>query len=95
MLPVEAQIKNIQDKLQQLVKRQQAMRRDNQRLQKELEKARAQVKEKEEIVGKLQQQVDARQIGTGTFSEPEKAALQKRIDSYLREIDRCLALLNT
>ncbi|HVY74438.1 MAG TPA: hypothetical protein VG890_06385 [Puia sp.] len=95
MLPVEAQIKNIQDKLQQLVKRQQAMRRDNQRLQKELEKARAEVREKEATLQKLQQQVDARQIGTGPFSEPEKAALQKRIDNYLREIDRCLALLNT
>lgn len=95
MLPVEAQIKNIQDKLQQLVKRQQAMRRDNQRLQKELEKARAQIREKEEMVVKLQQQVDAHQIGTGAFNESEKLALQKRIDSYLREIDRCLALLNT
>ena len=94
MVDLAIQIKNIQEKLQQLLRQQQLLLRENQKLKKELEKATALGQEKETTAQSLQQQVDAFKLGTSSHSAEEKAALEKRIDTYLKEIDKCLALLN-
>lgn len=94
MVDLDLQIKNIQDKLQQLLRQQQLLQKENQKLKKELEKALLNSGEKEHVVQTLQQQVDALKLGAGARSEEEKTALQKRIDGYLKEIDKCLTLLN-
>lgn len=95
MLDLSLQIKNIQEKLQQLLKQQALVQKENQQLRKELAKLQAQNEEKQARVLALQHQVDAVKIGTSSLSEAEKTALGKRIDGYLKEIDKCLALLNT
>lgn len=95
MVNLDQQIKSIQDKLQQLLKQQALLQKENQQLRKELEKATALNEERQNLVVSLQQQVDAVKLGSGSLNEVEKAALSKRIDGYLKEIDQCLALLNT
>lgn len=95
MVNLDQQIKSIQDKLQQLLKQQVLLQKENQQLRKELEKATALNEERQNLVVSLQQQVDAVKLGSGSLNEVEKAALSKRIDGYLKEIDQCLALLNT
>lgn len=95
MVDLDLHIKNIQDKLQQLLRNHQILTKENQRLQKELEKSQQQIGEKEQLIYTLQQQVDALQLGTTAQSPEEKAMLEKRINGYLKEIDKCLALLNT
>lgn len=95
MVNLDQQIKSIQDKLQQLLKQQVLLQKENLQLRKELEKATALNEEKQHLVVTLQQQVDAVKLGSGSLNETEKAALSKRIDGYLKEIDQCLALLNT
>ncbi len=94
MVDLDVQIKSIQEKLQQLLRQQQLLQKENQKLKKELEKATASAREKEAITQSLQQQVDALKLGTTARSTEEKGALEKRIDVYLKEIDKCLALLN-
>ena len=95
MVDLDLQIKSIQDKLQQLLKQQAVLHKENQRLKKELEKATGLNEEKQALVQALQQQTDVLKLGSGTKDEAEKNALGKRIDVYLIEIDKCLALLNT
>jgi ABC-type iron transport system FetAB ATPase subunit len=95
MVDLDIQIKSIQDKLQQLLKQQAVLYKENQRLKKELEKATGLNEEKQALVQALQQQTDVLKLGSGTMDEAEKNALGKRIDVYLKEIDKCLALLNT
>ncbi len=95
MVDLSEQIKSIQDKLQQLLKQQALLQKDNQRLQKELEKANSLNEGKQGLIQALQQQVDVVKLGSGNLDEAEKNALSKRIDMYLKEIDKCLALLNT
>lgn len=95
MVDLSSQIKSIQDKLQQLLKQQALLQKDNQRLQKELEKANMLNEGKQGLIQTLQQQVDVVKLGSGNLDEAEKNALGKRIDVYLKEIDKCLALLNT
>ncbi len=95
MVDLELQIRNIQDKLQQLLKQQSLLQKENQRLKKELDKANHLTTEKDLALQQVQQQVDVLKMGSGNLSETEKNALGKRIDVYLKEIDKCLALLNT
>jgi len=95
MVDLDLQIKSIQDKLQQLLKQQAVLHKENQRLKKELEKVTTINEEKQALVQALQQQADVLKLGSGTMNEAEKNALGKRIDVYLKEIDKCLALLNT
>ena len=95
MVDLALQIKSIQDKLQQLLKQQALLQRENQRLQKELNKEIVLSNEKDLSLRAIRQQMDALKLGSGNLTETEKSALGKRIDGYLKEIDKCLALLNT
>jgi chromosome segregation ATPase len=96
MVDIESQIKRIQDKLQQLLRQQAVLQKDNQRLKKELESASALHQEKDQALQAIRQQVDVLKMGSGNpLSDTEKTVLSKRIDGYLKEIDKCLALLNT
>lgn len=95
MADLDPQLKSLQEKLQQLLRHQQALLKENQRLHKELEKAGNTNKEKEQFIQNLQQKVDTLKIGAGNLNESDKAALGKKIDGYLKEIDKCIALLNT
>ncbi len=94
MVELELQIKHIQEKLQLLLRQQQLLLKENQKLKKELERATVLGQEKEAVSQSLQQQVDALKLGGSSRSEEERAVLEKRIDTYLKEIDKCLALLN-
>ena len=95
MAELDLQIKSIQDKLQQLLKQHQLLQKENGKLKKDLEKAQLLSNEKEASLQALKQQVDVFKLGSGNLDAGEKNALGKRIDTYLKEIDRCLALLNT
>ncbi len=95
MVDIDLQIKSIQDKLQQLLKQQALLQKENARLKKDLEKANSLAEEKQQSLQSLQQQVDVAKLSSGNLNDAEKNALSKRIDTYLKEIDKCLALLNT
>lgn len=94
MVDLEIRIKSISDKLQLLLRQQQLLLKDNQRLKKELERAQQSGEEKDATILLLQQQTDALKLGTAKRTPEEKAELEKRINGYLKEIDKCLALLN-
>jgi chromosome segregation ATPase len=94
MFEFETHIKSLQEKLQLLIKNQQQLVRENQRLTADLEKATGMVHQKEEMLRNLQQQLDGIQVSSASgYSDQEKAALEKRINTYLKEIDHCLTLL--
>ncbi len=92
---LDIQLKNIQDKLQHLLKMHHAVQKENVQLKKELEKTKLLVEEKSAQLQNLQQKVDVLKVGINSWSEEDKITLGKRIDTYLKEIDNCLSLLNT
>lgn len=95
MVDLDLQIKSIQDKLQQLLKQQSVLQKENQKLKKHLEKALSVTEEKEQTLQAIQQQMDVLKLGSGSLNDEEKNTLSKRIDVYLKEIDKCLSLINT
>jgi regulator of replication initiation timing len=95
MVELDLHIKNIQEKLQHLLKQHHALQRENVKLKKDLEKAQQLQNDQQQTILMLKQQVDVLHIGSQSLDETDKLAFSKRIDTYLKEIDKCLALLNT
>lgn len=93
-METEERLKSIQAKLQQVLKQYQLLQKENLQLKKELARSQAHNQEKSEQLQALQQQVDVLKLGVKGWNEQEKAELEKRIDVYLKEIDKCIALLN-
>ena len=87
------QIKRIQDKLQQLLKAHAALQKENRRLKEELTTATAKITGNQQQVEELKQQVSVLKVSAGSMNEADKKELEKRINGYLKEIDRCIALL--
>lgn len=90
----EQHLKRIQDKLQQLLKNYSALQKENDRLKHELEKDHKEAKEQQKNIEELKQQVDILRLNAGEMSDIDKKEFEKRINSYLREIDRCIVLLS-
>lgn len=90
----EEQLKRIQDKLQLLVKQQQQLQKENQQLKAEIEGWKLKTTEQQQVADQLKQQVDIIKFSGGQMDEAEKKQFEKKIGSYLKEIDRCIALLS-
>ena len=94
MSDLETQIKRIQDKLQQVLKEYAALQKENLRLKEELDKNRTQSFAHQQNIEDLKQQVDVLKITSGDWDPNDKKEFEKRINSYIKEIDRCIALLS-
>jgi len=94
MSEVEKQLKRIQDKLQQVLKDYAALQKENLRLKEELDKNRTQSFSHQQNIEELKQQVDVLKITSGDWDPNDKKEFEKRINSYIKEIDRCIALLS-
>lgn len=89
----EEQLKRIQDKLQLLAKQHVALKKENTALQTELNDLRQQSTSFRENIDSLKQQVDILKFSNGEMEPEEKKQFEKRINAYVKEIDRCIALL--
>ena len=94
MSDLEIQLKRIQDKLQQVLKDHSALQKENLRLREELDKNRNQTFTHQQTIEDLRQQVDVLKITSGDWDQTDKKEFEKRINSYIKEIDRCIALLS-
>lgn len=93
MSTTEQHLKSIQDKLQQLLKNYAAMQKENVKLKEELADTQQKVTAQQKVTDELKQQVSILKLSSGEMNEAEKKEFEKRINSYLKEIDRCIALL--
>lgn len=94
MSDLEKQLKRIQDKMQQVLKQHAALQKENLRLKEEIEKNKNQSLLKQKNIDDLKQQVEVLKITSGEWDENDKKEFERRINSYLKEIDRCIALLS-
>ena len=94
MHPFEQNLKNIFEKMQQLIKHHQQMQKENEKLRSEVEASNQRYKDLMEQASKWEQQAEILKMSRGTMNETEKKALEKRLNKYVKEIDRCIALLH-
>ncbi|MBL0234933.1 MAG: hypothetical protein IPQ08_14945 [Chitinophagaceae bacterium] len=63
-------------------------------MQKELSATREQFSEQKRSTESLQEQISILKVSGSSMSEADKKELEKRINAYLKEIDRCISLLS-
>jgi hypothetical protein len=90
---IELQLNRIQDKLQQLLKQQGILQKENLLLNDELEKIKKQNSIHQQTADTLKQQVEIMKITTGNWNDQDKKDFDKRITGYIKEIDKCIAVM--
>ena len=93
MSPSEVQLKRINDKLQHLLKQHAIILKENNRLKEELQQVMQKTSTQQKNVDELKQQVGVLKLNAGEMSGEDKKEFEKKINVYLKEIDRCIALL--
>jgi len=91
---IDNNIKRVNIKLQQLLKQYQLLQKENERLKITSVKLEEQNAQLGEAVGQLEQKVQLLKAAAGQMDELDKKALEKKINLYLKEIDKCIALLS-
>ena len=94
MNETEDQLKRIQAKLQQLLKKHVILQKENGWLKGELDTTKKEVSVQQESLENLKQQVDVLKYSNGEMSETDKKEFEKKINSYVKEIDRCIVMLS-
>lgn len=94
MAVIDNHIKRINDKVQQLLKQYQTLQKENERLKNTVKKLEEESQEKMQHVEQLQLQVNILKTSAGQMNEADKKAFDKKINQYLKEIDKCITLLS-
>lgn len=102
-MEIEQYIQSIEDKLQQLFKKLQQAQADNVMLREQVQQQLDELAQQQQTIGALDEKLKLAKIATMTqqgngLSEEEDAfrkEVRGKINDYIREIDRCIALLNS
>ena len=94
MSEVDVHIKRIQEKLQQLIKQHYELQKENSQLKKELERSAKQSSNHQQTIETLKQQVEVLKISSGNWDEQDKKEFEKRINHYIKEIDKYIAMFS-
>jgi chromosome segregation ATPase len=94
MSTTEQHLKQIQDKIQLLLKQYAAVQKENGKLKEELESIKQKTTAQQKNVDDLKQQVGVLKLNAGEMIEADKKEFEKRITIYVKEIDRCIAMLS-
>lgn len=88
-------LKRIREKLKQLIDQHHTLYSEKLRLTAEIEKIKTTLAEQLSTNQGLNDQLSAAKVKTSTsgLSEPEKAEIEKKINHYIKEIDRCISQL--
>ena len=89
----ELRVRRIQEKLQQLLRQRDLLLKENGKLKDELRNLQEALADRTTKLEQMQQQSEILKVTKSAMSEGERRALEKRLGQYIREIDRCIAML--
>ena len=90
----EAHIKTVNHKLQELIKKFLALQKENGNLHKEVSDLREKEKEYTLKIEALDQKINILKAASGEMTDGDKRGFEKRINQYIKEIDRCIGMLS-
>jgi len=93
MSNIEAHIARVNDKLQILSKLYATLEKENEKLKQQLVHKEQQEKTASAKVKDLQQQLEIASAVSGVQNDKHKNDLEKRLNTYIKEIDECIAML--
>ncbi|HEY1022971.1 MAG TPA: hypothetical protein VGE06_11695 [Flavisolibacter sp.] len=93
-MTVDQQFTLLYEKLQQLLLQQARLQRENKKLQEELAQARKTEAATKDRIDELQQQVSILKLAAGEMSEEDKKVFERKLNQYIKEIDKAIAYLS-
>ncbi len=93
-LSLEQQLESLTEKVQLLVRQQARMKKEMERLQKELDECRSSEKSHLDLVFQLEQRIAILKYAAGELPDTEKKQFEKTINGYIRELDKVIAYLS-
>jgi len=94
MKTIEVHINSINTKLQQLLKKYAALKKENAILHHELEERRTNEKHFLDRIDSLEMQAGMLRASSGKMNEKDKHDFEKRINQYIKDLEKCIAMLN-
>lgn len=94
MTNLEINIKSVNDKLQQLLKKHTSLKKENETLKDELRNLKQKEEEYQSTLQELDQKINILKVASGEMSEKDQKEFEKRINQYIKEIDKCIGLLS-
>lgn len=91
---IDAQFTIISGKLQQLLKKQNRLQRENEQLRQELEESRKKQVFYEQHLLELEHRITVIKLGSGDMPDKDKKQFERTLNLYIREIDKCIAYLS-
>jgi len=92
-MTLDQQFNIINDKLQQLLKQQGRLKKENERLRQELELCKEKENTYQQKIDELAQQISILKLAGGDMNEKDKREFERKINQYVKEIDKCIAFL--
>ena len=91
---LEVHIRSVNEKLQQLLKKHIAVKKENDNLRNELNNLKEKEVEYKYAMHELDQKVSILKAASGEMNDKDKKDFEKRVDQYIKEIDKCIGLLS-
>lgn len=93
-MTIDQQFTIINEKLQQLLKQYSRLQKENERLRYEV----SDLKKKESLVAQkmeeMQEQITILKVASGELSEKDKKDFERKVNQYIREVDKCITFLS-
>ena len=93
-MTIDQQFTIINEKLQQLLKQYSRLQKENERLKGEIAEAKQKDILSVQKLDEMQQQITILKVASGELTEKDKKEFEKKINQYIREIDKCISFLS-
>lgn len=94
MTVIDSHIQSLQQKMQLLVKKHQQLEKENKKLKNELNTLKEQQYGRKQEIEVLEMQNAILKASQQQLDDKEKKELEKKLHLFIKEIDRCIALLS-
>jgi phage I-like protein len=93
-MTIDQQFTIINEKLQQLLKQYSRLQKENERLKVEITEAKQKEILTVQKLDEMQQQITILKVASGELTEKDKKEFEKKINQYIREVDKCISFLS-
>jgi len=93
-MSVDQQFTTLYEKLQQLLRQYHRLEKENEKLLQQLEGSKEKEAAIQSKVEELQQQVSILKLAAGEMSDKDKKIFERKLNQYVKEIDKTIAYLS-
>ena len=93
-MSLDQQFNTINEKIQLLLKQMGRLQKENEKLREQLRQSDQKEAEARQQADELRQQLSILKYAAGEMTDEDKKEFEKKINRFLREIDKCIAHLS-